>query len=189
MCGPSWISHRLKADNHFHFLSRIVYQLVLLEQQRTYPGASMYYTLRHAVPTSTFDIFLCSIICTSTTIIFIFGKFFHIYYPLKELKPLKLHFQIELRFTSVRRIAAAPITWQMSTFMKHYDIFLDLFFRLTHKAFLMPRTYPGASMYYTLRHAVPTYGCFLCLSVCWFAKYISFWSVWIIMNIPQAESR
>ena len=54
------------------------------------------------------------------------------------------------------------------TFMKHYDIFLDFFFRLTHKAFLMPRAYPGASMYYTLRHALPTsaFDIFLCSIIC-----------------------
>lgn len=54
------------------------------------------------------------------------------------------------------------------TFMKHYDIFPDFFFRLTHKASLMPRAYPGASMYYTLRHAVPTsaFDIFLCSIIC-----------------------
>lgn len=54
------------------------------------------------------------------------------------------------------------------TFMKHYDIFLDFFFCLTHKAFLMPRASPGASMYYTLRHVVPTsaFDIFLCSIIC-----------------------
>lgn len=54
------------------------------------------------------------------------------------------------------------------TFMKHYDIFLDFFFCLTHKAFLMPRACPGASMYYTLRHVVPTsaFDIFLCSIIC-----------------------
>ncbi len=47
---------------------------------RAYPSTSMYYTLRHTAHTSAFDIFLCSIICMSTAIIFIFWNFFHILY-------------------------------------------------------------------------------------------------------------
>ena len=65
-------------DIFLDFFFRLTHKTSLMP--RAYPGASMYYTLRHALPTSAFDIFLCSIICTSTTIIFIFWIFFHIYY-------------------------------------------------------------------------------------------------------------
>ena len=40
--------------------------------------------------------------------------------------------------------------------MKHYNIFFNFFFRLTDKALLMPGTFPGASMYHTMRHVVLT---------------------------------
>lgn len=36
----------------------------------------------------------------------------------KRVKAIKLHFQIKLRFTSVRRITVAPITWQMKRALK-----------------------------------------------------------------------
>ena len=41
-------------------------------------------------------------------------------------------------------------------FMKYYDIFFDLLFRLTDKALLMPGTFPVAFMYYAFHHATST---------------------------------
>ena len=42
------------------------------------------------------------------------------------------------------------------TFMKHYNILFNFFFRLADKAPLMPRAFLGTSMYYTLHHVVFT---------------------------------
>lgn len=79
-------------DIFFNFFFRLTHKAFLMPW--ACPGTSMYYALRHAVFTSAFDIFLCSIICTSTTIIFIFWNFFHILYF--ETLPLPYYFCVIL---------------------------------------------------------------------------------------------
>lgn len=101
-------------DIFFNFFFRLTHKAFLMPW--ACPGASMYYALRHAVFTSAFDIFLCSIICTSTTIIFIFWNFFHILYF--ETLPLPYYFCVilfaNLLTSWVKKVCGS---WQSAYFL------------------------------------------------------------------------